>query len=420
MSLGELTNTVNSCVAVVFMVLYAYQLFYMIVPLLIKSRPHGEENLHRYAVLISARNEAAVIGQLLESINSQTYPREYVTAFVVADNCTDDTARIAAEHGAVIYERFNKTLVGKGYALDYLTERIAEDYGEDFFDGFFVFDADNLLDRNYITEMNRTFSDGYSITTSYRNSKNYGDNWISAGYALWFLREAMYLNRPRMLLGTSCAVSGTGFLFSREILKKCGGWKFFLLTEDIEFTVFNIIGGEKIGFCEKAVLYDEQPVTFAHSWRQRLRWARGFLQVFGKYGAKLLNGIFSFKGFSFYDMTMTIIPAFILMVFSTVFNIAVSVYGALVSGDPLIVVSSLWHVITGGYLIMFVFGAVTTVTEWKQIHTSAVKKIFYLFTFPVFMFTYMPISLQALFTKVEWKPIEHKVSISIDEIGKRH
>ncbi len=416
MTLSELTNTVNTCVGVIFMVLYAYQLFYVIVPLLIKSRPHREEKLHRYAVLISARNETAVIGQLLDSINSQTYPKEYVTTFVVADNCTDETAKIAAEHGAVVYERFNKTLVGKGYALDYLTERITEDYGEDCFDGYFVFDADNLLDKNYITEMNRTFSDGYNITTSYRNSKNYGDNWISAGYALWFLREAMYLNRPRMLLGTSCAVSGTGFLFSREILKKCGGWKFFLLTEDIEFTVFNIISGEKIGFCEKAVLYDEQPVTFVQSWRQRLRWARGFLQVFGKYGGRLIKGIFSFKGFSFYDMTMTILPAFILMVFSTFFKIAVSAYSALVLGDLLIAASSLRSVIIGGYLIMFLFGAITTATEWKQIHTSAAKKILYLFTFPIFMFTYMPISIHALFTKVEWKPIEHNVSISIDQI----
>ena len=63
------------------------------------------------------------------------------------------------------------------------------------------------------------FSDGYQIVTSYRNSKNYGDNWISAGYALWFLRESRYLNHARFLLGTSCAVSGTGFLFSRRVLE---------------------------------------------------------------------------------------------------------------------------------------------------------------------------------------------------------
>ena len=416
MTLENLISTVNFYTAVIFAVCFAYQLIYLLVPVFLKTKPHKETVLHRYAVLISARNEEAVITHLLSSINDQTYPSELVTAFVVADNCTDQTARLAEEAGAVVYERFNNQQVGKGYALDFLTEKIKEDYGADYFDGFFVFDADNLLDRNYIEEMNKTFSDGYNIITSYRNSKNYGDNWISAGYALWFLREAMYLNRSRMLIGSSCAVSGTGFLFSSEILKKCGGWKFFLLTEDIEFTVYNIIRGEKIGFCEKAMLYDEQPVTVRQSWRQRLRWSRGFLQVFGKYGRELLRGIFTFKGFSYYDITMTIMPAFVLTVFSAVFNISMSFYGAFAKGDILIAAGSLVQFMINSYWLMFLMGAVTTITEWDHIHTTTAKKIFYTFTFPVFMFTYIPISMQALFTKVEWTPIEHNVSISIDQL----
>ena len=135
--------------------------------------------LHRYAVLISARNEQNVIGHLLDSINAQDYPKNLVTVFVVADNCTDDTARVAREHGAVVYERFNRVKVGKGYALNELLGHIEQDYGR-VFDAFMVFDADNLLEPNYITEMNRTFSDGYEIITSYRNSKNYADNWVSS------------------------------------------------------------------------------------------------------------------------------------------------------------------------------------------------------------------------------------------------
>ena len=92
--------------------------------------------------------------------------------------------------------------------------------GRDGYDGFFVFDADNVLSPDYIERMNAVFSGGYEIVTSYRNSKNYADNWISAGYALWFLRESRYLNGARMRLGTSAAVGGTGFLFSQRILDK--------------------------------------------------------------------------------------------------------------------------------------------------------------------------------------------------------
>ena len=86
--------------------------------------------------------------------------------------------------------------VGKGYALDYLFRRIFEDQGEQAYEGFFVFDADNLVDPQFVREMNKMFDTGeYAALTSYRNSKNFCDNWISAGYALWFLREARYLNR---------------------------------------------------------------------------------------------------------------------------------------------------------------------------------------------------------------------------------
>lgn len=218
----ETIKLINFIIATVFFVCYSYQFAYILVPYLKKEKPHKPAELHRYAVLISARNEELVIGNLLDSISAQDYPSRLVRVFVVADNCTDKTAKVARAHGAIVYERFNDKLVGKGYALEYLLDRIGEEYG-DVFDAYMVFDADNLLSEDYISRMNETFSDGYRIITSYRNSKNYGDNWISAGYALWFLREAKYLNNARYLLGTSCAVSGTGFMFSREILKSCGG-----------------------------------------------------------------------------------------------------------------------------------------------------------------------------------------------------
>ena len=111
-----------------------------------------------------------------------------------------------------------------------------------------------MLDCHFVEAMNRTFTDGYEVVTSYRNSKNYGENWISAGYALWFIRESRYLNNSRMLMGTSCAISGTGFLFSRKVIESTNGWVFHLLTEDIEFSVYHILQGRTIGFCADAVL----------------------------------------------------------------------------------------------------------------------------------------------------------------------
>lgn len=118
-------------------------------------------------------------------------------------------------------ERFNQTLVGKGYALDFLLKNIPSSFAPD---AYLVFDADNTLDSHYIEEMNKVYAAGYLASTSYRNSCNYDSNWISAGYGLWFLRESRYLNQARMKLGTSCAISGTGFMIAASLIRKNHGW----------------------------------------------------------------------------------------------------------------------------------------------------------------------------------------------------
>lgn len=413
----ETIGRINIILSIVFTVCYAYQYAYIAFPFLIRGRQEKRPVVrHRYAVLISARNEEPVIAQLIESIRAQNYPGELITVFVVADNCTDGTAEAARRAGAFVYERFNMHQVGKGYALDYLLARIHEGRGPDAFDAYLVFDADNLLDENYFTAMNRTFSQGHRIITSYRNSRNYGKNWITAGYSLWFLRESRFLNHARMLAGTSCAVSGTGFLFSREILARNGGWKFFLLTEDIEFSVHSILQGERVAFCEDAILYDEQPETFRASWRQRLRWAKGFFQVFRKYGARLIKTAVTRPSFACYDLSMMIMPAIVLTALSVSLNTAGIVVALAVGSDVTVVLGSLLDMLLNAYLLLFVLGAITTVTEWRQIYCSAPRKIFYTLTFPLFMFTYVPIALTALFVRVEWKPIRHSGRQTLGEV----
>lgn len=412
----EFVSSFNFAVWIFFIVCYSYQMLYIAVPFVKKEKPHKPAKQHRFAVLVSARNESAVIANLIESIKDQTYPGELVDIFLVADNCTDNTAEIARNCGANVYERFDKVNVGKGYAMNFMLNKIKEEYGEDKFDAYFVFDADNVLDPNYIEEMNKSFSDGYDILTSYRNSKNYGDNWISAGYALWFLRESMYLNYPRMLLNTSCAISGTGFMFSKNILKRIGNWKYFLLTEDIEFTVDHVTNDYKIGFCKDAMLFDEQPNTFTQSVRQRMRWAKGYIQVFCNYGKHLLSGMFKGGSFSCFDMAMNIMPALIITTSNLAVNLTALVAGLAAGVDVSPLLGGILPCLWGMYTTLYVIGAITTVTEWKKIYTTPFKKILYTFTFPIFMFTYIPITFMAFFKKVEWKPIVHTKSKNLADI----
>lgn len=405
----ETLKLVNWLIGIIFLVCYSYQFLYIpVVWLCRRKEAEGTPKPHLYAILICARNEEAVIGDLIASIRNQTYRQELLTVFVMADNCTDETALIARAAGAEVYERRNAAQVGKGYALQELMRHIGRDF-PDGFDGYFVFDADNILSPDYIEQMNRTFSRGHDIVTGYRNSKNYGDNWISAGYALWFLRESRYLNHARMLLSSSCCVGGTGFLFSRAVAEEMGPWPFHMLTEDIEFSVHQITHGRCIAFCPDAVLYDEQPTSFAQSWHQRSRWSKGYLQVFAGYGKPLLRGVLRGR-FACYDMAMAIMPAFVLSAVSILCNLVLAVCGAVAGDSLLIAVQSVAEMLLGMYATLFIIGAVTTVSEWRSIRTAAWKKVLYTFTFPLFMSTYIPIALSALFTGGEWKPIRHRVS----------
>lgn len=414
---NEFLADLNFVVGFILFLCYSYQIFYTIVPFSIKPRPHKKiVKKNKIAILIAARNEEKVIGNLLSSIKNQDYDRNYLSVVVIADNCTDNTAKIAKENGATVFERFNQKEIGKGYALDYAISKLRNGGEWQNIDGIIVLDADNVLTPNYISEMNKTRSDGFEAFTSYRNSKNYGDNWISAGYGLWYIRESKFLHYARMLLHSSCAISGTGFFVSRSLLDKFNGWKFYLLTEDIEFSIFAIINGVKIGCSINAELFDEQPITFKQSYKQRLRWSKGFFQVWKKHGKDLLKGIFKHRKFAFFDMTMNIMPAFILTVTLLFTSACAIIFGILGIGDPSPVIESLLGYVAFTYSVMFLMGLITIISEWKKIHTTNQKKIGYLFLFPIFMYTYIPISLIALFKKVGWEPIHHTRSKSFDEV----
>lgn len=412
----EAIIVINAVISVMFTLCYAYQFFYLFIGLLKGEQRFTAGEEHKFAAVISARNERDVIGQLIRSLKEQNYPADKLDVFVIADNCTDDTASVAREAGAIVYERFNKEQVGKGYALDWFFDIINNEYSEAGYEGFMVFDADNILDKNYVREMNKVFDNGYDVLTSYRNSKNFDSNWISSGYSLWFLREAKYLNNARMQLGASCAISGTGFLVSAKVINENGGWIHHLLTEDIEFTCDSVAKGIKIGYAAKAVLYDEQPTKFSQSYTQRLRWAKGFYQVFKNYGFKLLKGVF--KGsFSCFDMLMTVSPAMLLTLISVLLNaVAIPVGLATGAAETPTLIHTLCQTFLNFYGLFFILGILTLITEWDQIHCSGCKKIFYLFTFPLFEFTYVPIAIVALFKKVEWKPIKHSVVRTLDEV----
>ena len=410
-------STIITVITTVCGLLFLYQIVYTIVALFKKTPVYEAKAMHRYGVIIAARNEESVIGNLIKSIKDQDYPSDLVRIFVVADNCTDHTANAARAAGACVYERFDENERGKGYAMRYLFHQIEKDYGLDAFDGYMVFDADNLLAPDYITEMNRMFSNGFRICTSYRNTKNFGSNWVTAANGIWFLREARHLNHARMVMGVSCTVSGTGYAVHRDIVKRNDGWKFFLLTEDYDFSIDSILKDEKIGYCESAVFYDEQPTGFGDSFIQRLRWAKGFYQVLYKYFGGLVKRLFTKGDFACYDALIILSPGHIflgacisvglLLWFDSGFNQEVFTVSVLTLVIPMII---------GSYFMFLAMGLLILATEHKKIYCKKSRMVLLSLLFPLFIWTYIPIAIIALFAKVKWKPIRHTFAYDNDQM----
>lgn len=455
--------------------LYKYRTVYKITGFFATRKfPKAKFN-HKYAVLIAARNEENVIGNLIESIKNQDYPNELVEIFVVADNCSDNTAKIAKSRGAVCYERLDLEHRTKGYALQYLVECIRKDYGIDSFEGYFIFDADNLLKNDYINRMNEAFDAGEKIITSYRNTKNFDANWISASYALHWLRTIRNEHRARSLFHLATRIQGTGFLFASELIKN--GWNYTSLTEDRAFCADAVAQGYKISYNNEAVFYDEQPTDMKIAMRQRIRWSKGHLQALIETGPKLFRHIFFTKGaanhktagsketetlfkslfnnirlrFMSFDMLTVVLPKSLLSVLRKIIVYALRIVLIIESGKVFgegyapeflrniidflgikvqphnKLTAIIWLIIFafGWTLSSYLNGVITAiyifVVERKRIiHIKWYRSLGYALTFPLFDIIGKISLVIALFTKVDWKPIPHTNSISIKELERKN
>ena len=297
--LGSLYPTfrnINNFIGWLLPTLVTYQVAYFIIGLFFTRKFNAAKKQHKYGIVIAARNEETVIGNLIDSIKKQDYPKELLTIFVVADNCTDNTASLVRSLGCVCYERHDTEHKTKGYALEYLFDRIEEDYGRESFEGYFVFDADNLLKKDYISRMNDAFDSGEKIITSYRNIKNIDENWITMSFAVHWLRSIRQYHRARSFLRLATNIQGTGYLFSNEVVKN--GWHYVSLTEDRGLTADAVAQGYRISYQDKAQFYDEQTPNWKVAYNQKLRWSKGLLINFKESGWKLFRNIFLGKKYA--------------------------------------------------------------------------------------------------------------------------
>lgn len=435
MGYSEITWIVVTAIYACLGILMAHFVLFGIIGVFTKKRfPETEKKL-RYCILIPTRNEENVVANLIDSIKKSNYPQENLHTFVVAHNCTDNTAGVAEEAGATVYRYDNPNECTKGYALKYLIKKIAKDYPDEHFDGFFILDADNILDGNFISKMNDAFvaNGENSVITSFRNSKNFGSNVMSALYGLYFVYGCRIESRGRTVLGCSTRVQGTGYIVPAKALKD--GWKYVTLTEDWEITADQIIGNTPVVYCDEAMFYDEQPTTWRIMWRQRLRWMRGHTLVFWQRFGDLISQLFkpkkkggSSRKFSIYDITVNVLPIGVITTLLFVLDHTLALLTPLfVPGTTILEVymSKLPGMILTtalSYIGTVLLTILVYILEGKRIpKVNFFIKVLSVLLLPLFTLLAVPMDVISLFCKnLGWKPIPHTDTTDMEQLHADH
>ncbi|APH17766.1 glycosyltransferase family 2 protein [Clostridium botulinum] len=295
---------------------FVITLYYLILSLfgIYKKRDNGAENCtpkKKFALVVAAHNEEMVIGKIIESLEALDYPKNLYDIFIIADNCTDNTAKIAKTYdGVYVCERNVPDKRGKGYALEWMFSKLFnmdKDY-----DAIAIFDADNLVSKNFLKEMNYKMLKGYKVVQGYIDSKNPNDSWITGSYSIAFWTTNRLFQLARTNLGLSNQIGGTGFCMDSKTLKELG-WGATCLTEDLEFTCKLVLNGHKVGWAHNARVYDEKPLTLKQSWNQRKRWMQGFADVSSRFFTKLIKKAFKERSFVALDCALYTVQPFVTL-----------------------------------------------------------------------------------------------------------
>ena len=254
-----------------------------------------DNKTHKFAILIPARNEEKVIGNLIDSLKKQTYANNYFDYYVILNNCTDNTLKIAKTKNAKIIDVHTK-IKSKGEALNYAFNYLKNSN----YDAYVIFDADNVVDNNFLAALNEKLNEGFLVVQGFRDAKNPKDNYLSGGYTMFYYLQNVFYNTAHMKLNRSAAINGTGFCIKKEVIDKYG-FNVKTLTEDSEFTGLCALNNIKIGFAKEAITYDEHPNNFKTSWKQRKRWTSGCYSCLKRLGKNLIKQFWHIKSFSCLD-----------------------------------------------------------------------------------------------------------------------
>lgn len=410
----EYLYIIQQAIVWIITIYWLYQLVVSICSLVkLKDKPLLVDKNHKFMAILPAHNEETVIGNLIESLKKQDYPKELLDIYVIADNCTDNTVKIAKEAGAIVLERHEEDPAKqtKGAALQWFLKQKIEENAD--YDAFFVFDADNIVDVNFTKAMNKKLCQGEEVVQGYRDIKNPSDSWVSAGYAIFYWTMHRFYHLARYNLGLSALLNGTGFMVKFDVIKPTG-WNTKTLTEDIEFSLKTIIKGKKVGWAVDAIVYDEQPVGFKQSWSQRSRWTVGHIQCLSEYTKPLAVAVKEHKTVMNFDGLLYMIgsiPMFILTGVLVIINFVMYILGGMSTPD--LIVNCIRYLLPTFLLPIFV-GIIIMWLDKRPIKPMIKGLVLY----PLFLGSWLLINFKCLFIRdTKWEKIDHVRDIKIKDVA---
>ncbi|APO44763.1 glycosyltransferase family 2 protein [Paenibacillus sp. FSL H7-0942] len=397
---------------VILALLAVYQFTFSLFGLIKKKKKKHYPATKSFAVLVAAHNEEQVIGALMENLKQLDYPEDLYDVFVICDNCTDGTAQIVREHGLNACVRTNADLRGKGYAIEWMLKylwKLPRQY-----DAVVMFDADNLVDRNFLLEMNDDLNNGSRVIQGYIDTKNPEDSWITAAYGVsyWYINRLWQLSRHNLNMANF--LGGTGMCFETNLLKEIG-WGATSLVEDLEFTMRSVQRNVYPVFNYDAKVFDEKPLTFKASARQRLRWMQGHFTVARRYFFPLLWQ--SIKERSLVKFDLAIYGANVYVVLLTFLMTAVMwVDMAIFSGPHIANIYGYFPLWVG--FVAIGLNILTFLLSMALEKVTFAKVYLYLILFPIYLLSWYPITFYAFFTQnnKQWSHTQHTRVVRLDEV----
>lgn len=365
-------------------------------------KPKKYNNKKRYCILIPARYESKVINNLLLSITKQTTKINPKDIYIIVESIKDKTVDIAKQYNMNIILRENPSLKRKGYALNDAVTYILKK--QIHYDAYFIFDADNILDKNFIKNMEKSINEGYDIGIGYRNTKN-SNTLVSASSALTFSMINTMLNERKNKYHNNLTISGTGYYIKGSIVEDWNSFPFHSLTEDYELTLYAILNNLTTTYNKKAIFYDEQPDNFNISLKQRTRWVKGYFEARKKYINKISKSEikndpnFASKVNAFLGVTpyIYIIIGLLIILVNMLITKGITSFLSYLTIFLLLI-----------YLVLSIFTIIMLKKEKNSLNISKSMKIKVIFYNPIFMFSYIICLLRTIFIKdIKWDKIDH-------------